>query len=164
MNEPVRLDDKEVKNNRSDILKSNVATSNKDDIDWVENQIDLFSRIQISFTGRSEMFFNYTIKDKGETVAGINSCFYFEEVLCVNVLFVKEEYRGQGLGSLLLKKVEDEAKKNGAKLSHLHTFDFHQAKEFYLKHGYEVFGVLEDCPMGYKHYYMKKFLYQQALI
>jgi hypothetical protein len=42
-------------------------------------------------------------------------------------------------------------------LSHLDTFDW-QTKEFYLKHGYEVFGVLDDCPPGHKRYYMKKVL------
>ena len=43
------------------------------------------------------------------------------------------------------------------RLIHLDTFDF-QAKDFYLKHGYEVFGVLDDCPKGHKRYYMKKVL------
>ena len=33
-----------------------------------------------------------------------------------------------------------------------------QAKDFYIKHGYEVFGVLDDCPKGHKRYYMKKVL------
>ncbi|PPE03578.1 hypothetical protein HCUR_00960 [Holospora curviuscula] len=27
----------------------------------------------------------------------------------------------------------------------MYTFDF-QVKDFYLKQGYEIFGVLEDCP------------------
>lgn len=46
-------------------------------------------------------------------------------------------------------------KEKGGKLVHLDTFDF-QAKDFYLKNGYEVFGVLEDCPKGHKRYYLKK--------
>ena len=29
---------------------------------------------------------------------------------------------------------------------------------FYLKHGYEIFGILEDCPKGHKRYYLKKSL------
>ena len=40
---------------------------------------------------------------------------------------------------------EEEAKAMGATLVHLDTFDW-QAKDFYLKHGYEIFGVLDDCP------------------
>ena len=57
----------------------------------------------------------------------------------------------------MLAKVEKIAKKYSANLVHLDTFDF-QAKDFYLKHGYEVFGVLEDCPKCHKRYYMKKVL------
>lgn len=75
----------------------------------------------------------------------------------VSVIFVDEDYRDQGLGSILLNKVESEAKTLGVKLSHLDTFDF-QAKEFYEKHGYEVFGTLDDCPEGHKRYYMRKLL------
>jgi len=55
----------------------------------------------------------------------------------------------------LLKYVEDEAKTIGARLVRLDTYDF-QTKDFYLKHGYEIFGVLEDCPKGHKRYYLKK--------
>jgi len=136
--------------------KWNIVESVKNEIDWIENQIDTFNRNQISFSGQSEIFLNYTVKQDDEIIAGVSSCFYLEEALFVNVIFVKEEYRGKGIGSVLLKKVEDEAKKRGAKLAHLQTFDFHKAKEFYLKHGYEVFGMLDDYPTGYKHYYLKK--------
>lgn len=31
-----------------------------------------------------------------------------------------------------------------------------QAKDFYMKHGYELFGTLEDCPEGHCRYYLKK--------
>jgi len=43
----------------------------------------------------------------------------------------------------------------GCRISHLDTFDF-QAKGFYEKLGYTVFGVLEDCPEGHNRYYMSK--------
>lgn len=77
------------------------------------------------------------------------------ECLYISVLFVDEKHRKQGLGHILLEAMEQEAKSLDIKLIHLNTFDF-QAKDFYLKHGYEVFGVLDDCPQGHKRYYMKK--------
>ncbi len=43
------------------------------------------------------------------------------------------------------------------KLVHTDIYEF-QAKDFHLKHGYEIFGVLDDCPPGHKRYYMKKVL------
>lgn len=40
---------------------------------------------------------------------------------------------------------------------HLDTFDF-QAKDFYLKLGYQVFGVLDNCPQDHSRYFMSKIL------
>lgn len=45
----------------------------------------------------------------------------------------------------------------GAKLAHTDTFDF-LTIDFYLKHGYEIFGTLDNCPEGHKRYYLKKIL------
>jgi hypothetical protein len=54
------------------------------------------------------------------------------------------------LDSVLLQKVESNAIDVGAKLSHLDTFDF-QAKDFYLRHSYKIFGISDNYP-----YYTKK--------
>jgi GNAT superfamily N-acetyltransferase len=78
-------------------------------------------------------------------------------VLFVDVVFVDDNHRNKGLGSSLLQKVEAEAKAMGATVSNLNSFDF-QAKEFYIKQGYEVFGVLEDSPKGHDLYFLKKSL------
>nr|WP_276509068.1 hypothetical protein [Streptobacillus felis] len=40
---------------------------------------------------------------------------------------------------------------------HLDSFEF-QGVEFYLKNGFEIFGILEDSPKGYKEYFLKKVL------
>ncbi len=93
--------------------------------------------------------------EKGEIIAGILSRMYCWNCLFVDTLFVDEIYRGQGLGEKLLKEVEKVAINQGCELIHLDTFDF-QAKDFYLKYGYEIFGVLEDCPQGHCRYYLKK--------
>lgn len=100
---------------------------------------------------------SYIVKQEGVVVAGIQADIYIWKVLHVNVLYVDEQFRGGGLGALLLRKVESDAKAMGVKLAHLDTFEF-QAKDFYLKTGYEVFGVLDDCPEGYQRFYMKKVL------
>lgn len=71
---------------------------------------------------------------------------YCRNVLYIDILWVNENYRHQGLGSKLLEYVEDTAKAKGCYLIHLDTFDF-QAKDFYLKHGYEIFGTLKDLSL-----------------
>ncbi len=93
----------------------------------------------------------------GEIIAGILSKMYCWNCVYIDVLWIKEEYRKDGLGSRLLKEVEKIVKDKGCNLIHLDTFDF-QAKDFYIKHGYEVFGILDECPQGHKRYYMKKII------
>lgn len=122
----------------------------------IDNKIDQFNADQLSFTGLTQFYKNYVIQDEEDNIiAGINGCFYLRECLYISILFVNEDKRGQGLGSFLLKFIEQEAKTMNIKLIHLDTFDF-QAKDFYLKYRYEIFGVLDDCPQGHKRYYMKK--------
>jgi ribosomal protein S18 acetylase RimI-like enzyme len=91
----------------------------------------------------------------GEVVAGINSIIYGWDYLHIEILWVKEEFRSEGYGSILLKEIEKVAKDKGCKLVTLETFDF-QAKDFYLKQGYEIFGILDNCPFEHRTYYMKK--------
>jgi len=93
--------------------------------------------------------------ENGEIIAGILSKMYCWNCLYIDTLWIKEEYRKEKLGSKLLKEVEEIAKEKGCHLIHLDTFDF-QAKDFYIKYGYEIFGVLDDCPEEHSRYYMKK--------
>jgi len=91
----------------------------------------------------------------GEIIAGILGKMYYWNCLYIDILWVNEAYRKEGFGSRLLKEVENIAKEKGCYLIHLDTFDF-QAKDFYVKYGYEVFGTLDDCPQEHKRYFLKK--------
>ncbi len=95
------------------------------------------------------------VNEKGEIIAGCLAKMYCWNVIYVDILWIDEAYRKQGLGSKLLKEIERIAVEEDCTLIHLDTFDF-QAKDFYIKHGYEVFGVLEDCPKEHCRYYLKK--------
>ncbi|MCL2559864.1 MAG: GNAT family N-acetyltransferase [Turicibacter sp.] len=98
---------------------------------------------------------NRSIKEGDAVVAGILATMDRWGILYIDILWVKETCRGKGYGSLLVNAVEKEAREKGAKLSRVETLEF-QAKEFYEKLGYQVFGVLEDCPEGYKDYALSK--------
>lgn len=134
-----------------------IEESTKDEYGLVDDGIVEFNLSKVPFTQEPPYIsINRVIKDlNGEVLAGINSLLYCWNCLYVDVLWVKEQYRKEGYGSVLLNEVEKIAKEKGCNLIHLDTFDF-QAKDFYLKNGYEVFGILEDCPMEHKRYYMKK--------
>lgn len=73
----------------------------------------------------------------------------------VKYLAVPDEYRGQGLGSRLLAEAEAIARARGYIGVWLDTFEF-QARPFYEKLGYTVFGELEGAPNAIPRYFLKK--------
>ncbi len=73
----------------------------------------------------------------------------------IDLLWVQAELRGRGYGHQLLTLAEEEARQRGAKNAHLDTFSF-QAPDFYGRHGYRVFGELQNFPPGHQRYYMVK--------
>lgn len=75
--------------------------------------------------------------------------------LFVDLLWIAETHRGRGLGARLLRSAEAEAVRRGALHVYLDTFDF-QARPFYERQGYELFGTLEDYPPGHCRFFLRK--------
>lgn len=104
---------------------------------------------------RNTIELGYAIRDaSGDLVAGlIGVCLW--QWLHINVIWVADERRGQGLGTKLLLAAENEAKEHCMEFALLHTFSF-QARPFYEKHGYTVVGETKDFPKGHSQYTMIK--------
>ena len=81
--------------------------------------------------------------------------------LYVQSLWVHPDYRGQALGSRLLRAIEAAALSHGITKAHLETTSF-QARGYYERHGYVVFGTLEGKPAGVTWYYLKHTNLQDA--
>ncbi len=75
--------------------------------------------------------------------------------LHIDILWVAEKCRMQGIGSKLLKAAEEEAKKRGCHSVHIDTMSW-QAPEFYKKHGYKIISELENIPAGNKKFHLIK--------
>lgn len=89
-----------------------------------------------------------------QLVGGLLGATYWEW-LHITILWLEESVRGQGFGTQLLATAEQEGIRRGCQRVHLDTLEF-QALVFYQKHGYTVFGVLADHPVGYNRYYLAK--------
>ena len=73
----------------------------------------------------------------------------------LDLLYIDEEYRNRNIGTNLIKEIEKFALKEHLTGVRMETWNF-QAKGFYEKNGYSVFGEIKDCPPGTIDYHLKK--------
>lgn len=97
----------------------------------------------------------YYEDDNGKKLAGLTGE-TFGNWLCIRYLFVSEPLRGQGIGTEILGRAENEARKRGCRYVFVDTFSF-QAPGFYKKLGYkEVFALTEYPYTSARYYYTKE--------
>jgi GNAT superfamily N-acetyltransferase len=92
----------------------------------------------------------------GKTVGGLWGKTIYDW-LYVELFVVPEAFRGRRLGSAILKQAEDIALARGCIGVWLNTYEF-QAPDFYTKQGYELFGSIDDHPLGQYRLFFKKYL------
>lgn len=97
------------------------------------------------------------LRDAVGTIRGGLVGFLAWQWLSVDLLRVDESLRGQGYGSAILDRAEAVAREAKCVAVKLDTYEF-QAKPFYEKRGYVLFGVLEGYPANTRTYYLRKVL------
>jgi ribosomal protein S18 acetylase RimI-like enzyme len=112
-----------------------------------------FNRQQVGENNFQRLCYVVQAPDQ-EIVGGVLGETYFDW-LFIELLWVKEEFRGRGYGHHLLRLAEELARERGAKNVYLDTFSF-QAPEFYKKRGYQVFGELAEFPPGHRRLFLTK--------
>jgi len=75
--------------------------------------------------------------------------------LYIDFLAVPERLRGKGVGSQLMRQAEAAAVARGLVGVWVDTYGF-QARGFYEKLGYEIFGTLDDHPRGSHRFFFRK--------
>lgn len=95
------------------------------------------------------------LKDENGTVCGGilgEVCWNWLEI---HTLMINEDIRKLGYGTKLLLEIEKIANEKNCDFIKVDTLSF-QALEFYEKHGYIVFGSIDNVGREFKHYYLKK--------
>ncbi|KAF1006167.1 MAG: Acetyltransferase [Luteibacter sp.] len=92
--------------------------------------------------------------DAGEAIGGLWGKILMDW-LFIELLAVPDSLRGQGTGSKLVAAAEKLAIERGCVGSWLDTFAF-QARPFYERLGYTVFGDIADHPRGSARYFLSK--------
>lgn len=125
------------------------------DIDVVEDAINQFNVVVTGDTSYTPI--HLFLRDEQGQIFGGLQAHVWGGWAHISFLWVHESLRGQGFGTRLLHRAEEEARTFGCRAIKLDTFSF-QAPLFYQRHGYEVFAVLPDFPTGHTFYYLKKTL------
>lgn len=132
---------------------SKIQRGTPDEANYVRNKLIEFNSKQVPNGVYEEM--NLCVKDQEDRIiAGLNSviCWNWMEI---DILWVDDEQRGSGHGKRLLEEAEEIARSKQCTFIKLNTFSF-QAPEFYKKYGYKEMAVIENAPLGNKHYYFIK--------
>ena len=129
-------------------------TADPDDASAVANGLVEHAASMCSEPRNAEKLFVTLHDTHGKLIAGM----YANTVwgwLHIKQLWVSAEARGAGIGKRLMTAAETEAIRRGCHHAMLDTFDF-QARPFYEKLGYSVFGTLNDFPWRHERYFMSK--------
>jgi len=100
--------------------------------------------------------FAVSLRNKGKIVGGIVGEVWMT-VLFIQFFWIEERFRGNGNGTALIKKIEEEARRFGAVRSYLDTMSV-QAPDFYRACGYETFGAIDGYPGGVTRHWFTKAL------
>ena len=127
---------------------------NEEQVEEIEEKLSDFDNDFIKF--KLEGNIQIGIKENDKLIAGLDACMTAFKILYVSTVFVEEEYRRKGYGRKLMQEMENRAKKMGANMIRLDTFNW-QGKDFYEAIGYEMVGSYENKLEGYsEHFFLKR--------
>ncbi|MBT6148817.1 MAG: GNAT family N-acetyltransferase [Gemmatimonadetes bacterium] len=115
--------------------------------------LSAFNRLHVPSDDHSPLCV-FARSENGETIGGLLGETFWRW-LHIELLWISEDHRGQGLGTQLLMAAEDEAIDRDCTGAFVNTMDF-QAPEFYLKLGYSEAGQIPDLPPGHHRVHLQK--------
>ena len=123
------------------------------DAQLVRDRLDMFN---VGVTGLSAYYpvHLFLKSPRGETMGGLLGGIW-GGWLRISYLWVDEAARGKRWATRLMDTAEAYAVERGCHSAELDTHSF-QARPFYERRGYEVFGELDDYPKGHKKYFLRK--------
>jgi GNAT superfamily N-acetyltransferase len=92
--------------------------------------------------------------ETAEILGGLSGETMFSH-LHVDLLFLRESLRRNGIGRRLMNDAEREAIRRGCRGAWLDTDSF-QARELYERLGYTIFGTIDDYPPGHSRIFLKR--------
>ncbi len=122
-------------------------------VERIKNGVDFHN---FATTGVSAYYpTNFFLRSaRGETMGGLLGMIW-GGWLHISYLWVDEAVRGTGHATQMMDAAEAYARERHCHAVSLDTHSF-QARPFYEKRGYEVFGTLDGYPAEHKKFFLKK--------
>ena len=134
-------------------LKIVVKAPSVEDNAYLENSINRFNMdlTGIPFGGHVSVL---VYDEHDQRIGGVTG-WQWGDSFTIEFLWLEQEWRGQDIGTEIMRLIEHQAAERGCTQIYLDTYSF-QAVDFYQKLGYEAFGTLENFPTPYRRYFLRK--------
>jgi GNAT superfamily N-acetyltransferase len=137
---------------QKDDIKIRVDTNpSQADNEFIRNSLHQFNIQQV---GKEDHYSAFATDSNNQIIGGILTYAEISSIY-VDILWVHESQRGQGIGSKLLKAIEQEAVRRKIPFSTTDTFSF-QAVDFYIKNNYKQIGIVENYLEGHDRIFFRK--------
>ncbi|MFP5114089.1 GNAT family N-acetyltransferase [Bacillaceae bacterium C204] len=132
---------------------------NQEDSDYIRKKVIEYNLLILpDEVKQPSLNVSYILRNEDRKIVGGITGTIFWYHLHIDYLWVDNSLRGKGYGKELLNHIEKTAREKNCRLILLDSFSF-QAPDFYQKFGYNVVGIVEDHPKGYKQYFLEKKLF-----
>jgi GNAT superfamily N-acetyltransferase len=132
-----------------------VSDNSEETAQAIERGLNNYNRKAASGLNIESKPVNVAVRDTNGEVCGGIVARVNADTLYVNLVWLDERLRGTGQGRAMMQKVEDEGRKLGARVAWLLTLSF-QARPFYEKLGYRLFGEMPVDGGTHRRYFMQK--------
>ena len=132
-----------------------VEPGGREDAEIIDKGLDRFCAQFMAPDENDDIPINKKLVDKdGNLIAAVLAEVDADKSTDLNGVWVEEPYRNQGIGSYLLRTIEQEAKEKGSYLFIGDACDWNI--DFFKKNSYTVRGELSDYPRGHTAYEIEK--------
>jgi GNAT superfamily N-acetyltransferase len=119
----------------------------------IRDGLTAFNRKAVNFPEPTPV--NVAVHDENGRLCGGVVGRVSHDTLYSDIVWLDDSLRGGGHGRAMMEKVENKARALGARIAWLYTLSW-QARPFYEKLGYRVFGEMEFDDGTHRRYFMRK--------
>ncbi|MGA9574459.1 MAG: GNAT family N-acetyltransferase [Lysobacterales bacterium] len=134
----------------------NIEVSHEENPEVFEALISELRKFNMSHMGneKSKPLSVVATDDSGNLIGGVSGRTIYNQFL-IELLWVGESSREQGLGRNLMVRAESEARARGCLAAQVDTLSF-QAPNFYQKLGFEIAGKVSGIPNSPERFFLVK--------